>query len=105
MSGLSFPLTDDAIHKLHDLKEGAITYVQLVSITRTGPRSAVGNMSGNRCEQTTDSGVVSSIPAGSHTFVEIDHELIPTVILLPSAEPFKKGCCHLQRKVCARITG
>ena len=35
MAGLSFPLTDDAIHKLHDLKEGAITYVQLVSITRT----------------------------------------------------------------------
>ena len=27
----------------------------------------------------------------SHTFVEIDHELISTVILLPSAESFKKG--------------
>ena len=31
-------------------------------------------------------GVVSSIPARSHTFVEIDHEIIATVILLPSAE-------------------
>ena len=28
-----------------------------------------------------------------------------TVILLPSAESFKKGCCQLQEKVCARITG
>ena len=50
-------------------------------------------------------GVASSIPARSHTFVEIDHEIISTVILLPSADPFKKGCCQLQAKVCARITG
>ena len=45
------------------------------------------------------------IPARSHTFVEIDHEIISTVILLPSADSFKKGCCQLQAKVCARITG
>ena len=50
-------------------------------------------------------GVASSIPARSHTFVEIDHEIISTVILLPSADSFKKGCCQLQVKVCARITG
>ena len=50
-------------------------------------------------------GVGSSIPARSHTFVEIDHEIISTVILLPSADSFKKGCCQLQAKVCARITG
>ena len=31
-----------------------------------------------------DPGVASLIPARSHTFVEIDHEIIPTVILLPS---------------------
>ena len=31
---------------------------------------------------TADSVVASSIPAGSHTFVEIDHEIISTVILL-----------------------
>ena len=49
--------------------------------------------------------VASSIPARSHTFVEIDHEIISTVILLPSADSFKKGCCQLQAKVCARITG
>ena len=39
------------------------------------------------------------------TFVEIDHEIISTVILLPSADLFKKGCCQLQAKVCAQITG
>ena len=50
-------------------------------------------------------GVASSIPARSHTFVEIDHEIISTVIILPSADSFKKGCCQLQAKVCARITG
>ena len=51
---------------------------------------------------TADPGVASSIPVRSHTFVEIDHEM---VILLPSADSFKKGCCQLQAKVCARITG
>ena len=54
---------------------------------------------------TADPGVASSIPAWSHTFVEIDHEIVSTVILLPSAESFKKGCCQLQAKVCARSTG
>ena len=51
-----------------------------------------------------DPGVASSILAWSHTFLEIDHEIISTVILLPSAESFKKGCCQLQAKVCARST-
>ena len=54
---------------------------------------------------TADPGVASSIPARSHTFVEIEHEIISTVILLPSAGSFKKGCCQLQAKVCAQITG
>ena len=54
---------------------------------------------------TADPGVASSIPVRSHTFVEIDHEMISTIILLPSANSFKKGCCQLQAKVCARITG
>ena len=49
---------------------------------------------------TADPGVASSIPIRSHTFVEIDHEMISTVILLPSADSFK-----LQAKVCAQITG
>ena len=52
---------------------------------------------------TADPGVASSIPVRPHTFVKIDHEMISTVILLPSADSFKKGCCQLQAKVCARI--
>ena len=54
---------------------------------------------------TADPGVASSILARYHTFVEIDHEIISTVILLPSADLFKKGCCQLQAKVCAQISG
>ena len=54
---------------------------------------------------TADPGVASSIPARSHTFVGIDHEITSTAILLPSADSFKKGCCQLQAKVCAQITG
>ena len=54
---------------------------------------------------TADPGVASSIPARYHTLVEIDPEIISMVIPLPSAESFKKGCCQLQAKVCARSTG
>ena len=36
---------------------------------------------------------------------KIDHEFISKVILLLSADLLKKGCCQLQAKVCARITG
>ena len=53
---------------------------------------------------TADPGVASLIPAWSHTFVEIDHEILSTVILLPSTESFKM-CCQLQAKVCAGSTG
>ena len=54
---------------------------------------------------TADPGVASSIPAWYHAFVEIDHEIISKVILLPSADLFKKDCCQLQAKACAQITG
>ena len=50
---------------------------------------------------TADPGVASSIPARSHTFVEIDHEIISMVILLPSAESFMKR--KYVAKVCARL--
>ena len=56
-------------------------------------------------QKSADPGVASSIPAQYYTFVEIDHEIISSVILLPSADLFKKGCCQLQAKVCAQITG
>ena len=54
---------------------------------------------------TADPGILSSIPTRLHTFVEIDYEIISTVILLPSAESFKNSCCQLQAKVCAPSTG
>ena len=54
---------------------------------------------------TADPEIVSLIPALSHTFMENDHKIISTVILLHSPESFKKGCCQLQAKVCARSTG
>ena len=60
-------------------------------------------MSGNRLRVLL--GVASLIQALYHTFVEIDHEIISTVIHLPSAESFKKGCCQLQAKVCEGSTG
>ena len=45
---------------------------------------------------TADPGFASLIPAQSHTFVEIDHEIISFPFRW-----FKKGCCQLQVKVCA----
>ena len=54
---------------------------------------------------TADPGVASSIPARFHSWLEIDHEIISTAIILPSTESFKKGCFPLQAKVCARSTG
>ena len=53
---------------------------------------------------TADQGVASLIPALSHTFVEIDHEMISMVVLLPSADSFMKGCCQWQAIVCAQST-
>ena len=57
---------------------------------------------------TAEIGFASSIPTWSHTFLEIDceiSEIICTLILLHSAESFRKGCCQLQAKVCAQSTG
>ena len=67
--------------------------------------SAVGNVSGYRCVSDCRFRRASLIPVWPNAFVEIDHEIISTVILLPSAESFKTGCCQLQAKVCARSTG
>ena len=47
-------------------------------------------MSGNRCKSDCRSR---------------GHEFDPGVILLPSPESFKKGCCQLQVKVCTQSTG
>ena len=74
-------------------------------VESTGPRSAVGNVSGYRCVSDCRSRGREFDPGLVPYFREIDHEIISTVILLPSADLFKKGCCQLQAKVCAQITG
>ena len=73
--------------------------------TPSGPRSAVSNFLATDASLTAHPGVASLIPARSHTFVEIDHEIISKGVLLPSAESLMKGCCQLQAKDCARSTG
>ena len=51
-------------------------------------------------------GVTGSIPARSHTFVEIDHEIISMIILLLSTESFKKSCLlSVTCELCAQSTG
>ena len=55
---------------------------------------------------TADPGVASSIPVRSHTFVEIDHEMISTVILLPSADSFiQEGLLSPLRNFVLQIGG
>ena len=49
--------------------------------------------------------VQSLIPARFNNFVETDHEIISTVILLRSAEAFKKGCHQLQAHARVRSSG
>ena len=71
----------------------------------TFARSAVRHVSDNICVSDCRSRGREFDLCLSHTFVESDHTKISTVILLPSADLFKKGCCQLQAKVCARSTG
>ena len=87
------------------MKIGGIPYFQ--NILNNGPRSAVGkkvtSLATDACLTCRSRGREFD-PSPVHTFVEIDHLINSTVILLPSAESFKKGC-HLQSKVCAGSTG
>ena len=52
--------------------------------------------------QTADPGVLSSIPARSHTFPEIDHKIISTTILLPSTES-KRVVVSYKRKYVYKV--
>ena len=69
----------------------------------TGRHSAVGNVSGNRCESDCRSRG-REFDSGPVPYFRGDYEIISMAILLPSAESFKKDCCQLQVKVCARST-
>ena len=64
----------------------------LLKFSFSGPSSTVRNVSGNRCGSVCRSRGRELDPSPVPYFVEIDHEIISMVILLPSAESFKKGC-------------
>ena len=66
--------------------QGGWTPLELHKAVGSRPRSAdCYVMSADTC-LTADTGMANSIPAQSHIFMEIDHELISMVILLPSAD-------------------
>ena len=56
---------------------------------------------------TADPGVARLIPVRFRNFVEIDHEIISMVILIPSADSFQKDCGQIQAQVCTNywLTG
>ena len=75
------------------------------AIFSTGPHSAVGNVSGYRCVSDCrsrgrefDPGPVPYFRGDWSWNNFYGHSP-------PSADLFKKGCCQLQAKVCAQITG
>ena len=103
-------------HKIHSgavsiEKDKCLALAHSLKSTRASHNAQPGRVAQSVTCLATDAclnanpGVTTSIPVRSHTLVEIDHEMISTVILLPSADSFKKGCCQLQAKVCTRITG
>ena len=65
--------------------------MHIVCFTYLVPGGVVQSVTDARL--TADPGVASLIQTRSHTFVEIYHEMIYSVILLPSTDSFKKGCC------------
>ena len=77
-------------------------HLLFMSTTLPGCVAQSSNVSGYRCNAR---GCKFHPPPWYHTFVEIDYEIISIVILVPSTDSFKKGCCQLQAKVCARFTG
>ena len=77
-------------------------------LTSTGPGRVAQSVTClvTDAKLTADPGVASSIPARSHTFVEIDHEIISTVILLPSAESLiHEGLLSVTSESMCTITG
>ena len=48
---------------------------------------------------TADPGISSLIPAWSHTFMEIDHEIITTAILLPSTDSRREVVSYMRKYV------
>ena len=68
-------------------------------------KSAVGNVSDYRFASDCRSRGHMFDPGPVPYCRKFDHEFISKVILLPFADLLKKGCCQIQAKVCAGITG
>ena len=94
------------------------SYLSLFYITLLSPGRAALSITclATDVRLTANPGIGSSIPAWSHTFVEINHETISTVILLSSADRERSGsvvecltrevraspaslCCALERDI------
>ena len=101
-----FSFTIFILFSLPAKKQNKKTTTLFSLIAITGPHSAVGNVSDYRCVSECRARGLEFDP-GSVTYFSknIEHEKISMVILLLSADSFKKGCCQLQAKVCARSTG
>ena len=71
------------------------SHVTVQIFLNTRPRrQSVACLATDAC-LTADPGVPSLITARPHTFIKTDHEIISTVIFLPSAESFERRCCQL----------
>ena len=69
----------------------------------TRPRSAVGNVSGNRYESDCRSTGREFDPGPATNFRGVDYKLISTVILLPSAESFRRIVVSYKRKYVHKV--
>ena len=79
------------------------SHVMVQIFLNTGPRRhSVACLATDAC-LTADPGVPSLIAARSYTFINIDHEMISTVIFLPSAESFKKEVVSYKRKYALEV--
>ena len=66
--------------------------------TKTIEPGCIACLAADTC-LTADPVVASLIPAQSHTFVEVDHEIISTAILLPSADSRRVVVSYKQKYV------
>ena len=75
----------------------------LTIIHTTWLRSAVVNVSGNRCESDCRSRGHKFDTVRSNTFVEIDHDIVSSVILLRSAQIIQEGLLPVtSEKICMK---
>ena len=82
---------------------GCLLYFEFETVLKfTGLRIAVGNVSGYRCVSECRSRGCEFDPGRSHTFMEIDHEIISTVILLPSAELSRELLSVTRESMCTK---